>query len=214
MKSLLKLSQGIDFLNEWIGRIFSWAIFFATLVSAGNAMLRYSFPNFSSNAFIELQWYLFGAAFMLCSAWTWKNSGHVRIDIISSRLSAKTRSWVEMFCHFFFLLPFLVVMVYLTPKFVYSTYAIGEISPSPGGLIVWPAKALIMAGFYALALQWISEVIKRIAIMRGLIPDSGAGGHLSDAKEEAERLLAELDAKKLSAAAGDDKPSHNDKPNS
>ncbi len=202
MANLLKLSRGIDFVTEWIGRIFSWTVFLAILVSTCNALLRYFYPAYSSNGLLELQWYLFGATFMLCAAWTWKNNGHVRIDVISSRLSPKARNWVELFCHFFFLLPFLVVLMYLTPEFVMSTYRSGEVSASVGGLIVWPAKALIMAGFYLLALQWISEVIKRIAIMRGLFQETSTGGHLSEAQEEADRLIAGL------SQENDDKP-HN-----
>ncbi len=194
MSGLLKLSRGIDAATEWIGRIFAWTDLLAIIVSAGNALLRYVLPDRSSNSLLELQWYLFGATFMLCAASTWKNNGHVRIDIISSRLSPRARNWVELFCHFCFLLPFLVVMLYLTPEFVFSTYRSGEVSASVGGLIIWPAKALIMAGFYLLALQWISEVIKRIAIMHGLIPETAGAGHLIDAQEEAERLLSELSA--------------------
>ncbi|MEN3930600.1 TRAP transporter small permease subunit [Microvirga sp. W0021] len=201
MSSLIKLSRGIDFITEWIGRIFAWTVFLATLVSAGNALLRYIFPDLSSNGLLELQWYLFGATFMLCAAWTWKNNGHVRIDVISSRLSPKARNWVELFCHFFFMLPFLAVMMYLTPDFVFSTYRSGEVSSSVGGLIVWPAKALIMAGFYVLGLQWISEVIKRIAIMRGLMPDNHAG-HLDSAKEEADRIKAELASEDTAVSPG------------
>lgn len=195
MASLLKLSRIIDFITEWTGRIFAWAIFLAIVVSAINALLRYFHPVWSSNGWLELQWYLFGATFMMCSAWTWKNNGHVRIDVISSRLKAATRHKLELFGHLVFMMPFLAVLLYLTPGFVFSTYRSGEVSSSVGGLIIWPAKALIMAGFYLLALQWLSEVIKRIAIMHGIIPDSGdGGGHLSSAKEESDRLLAALAA--------------------
>lgn len=193
MANLLKLSRGIDIITGWTGRIFAWTVFLAIIVSTGNALLRYTFPDRSSNSLLELQWYLFGATFMLCAAWTWKDNGHVRIDVISSRLSPRLRNWVELFCHFFFLLPFLAVLLYLTPDFVISTYRSGEVSASVGGLIVWPAKALIMAGFYLLALQWVSEVIKRIAIMRGAIPETNTGSHLSGAQEEADRLLSEIE---------------------
>lgn len=132
---------------------------------------------------------------MMCSAWTWKNNGHVRIDVISSHLQAKTRNWLELFGHLVFMMPFLAVLLYLTPGFVFSTYRSGEVSSSVGGLIIWPAKALIMAGYYLLALQWLSEVIKLVAIMRGIVRDTGdSGGHMASAKEESDRLLAALAA--------------------
>jgi len=208
--SLLKLSRFIDFITEWTGRIFAWAIFLAIIVSCINALLRYFYPVWSSNGWLELQWYLFGATFMMCSAWTWKNNGHVRIDVISSRLKVTTRNRLELLGHLAFMMPFLAVLLYLTPGFVLSTYRSGEVSSSVGGLIIWPAKALIMAGFYLLALQWCSEVIKRVAIMRGVMPDEGdGGGHQSGAQEEAKRLLAAL-----AAEANRDQAKEDDRNNS
>lgn len=192
MAGLLKLSRGIDAINEWIGRICAWSVLLATLVSAGNALLRHFRADWSSNSLLELQWYLYGATFMLCAAWTWKNNGHVRIDIISSRLAPRTRNWVEMFCHFFFMLPFLTVLLYVTPHFFWSSYHSGEVSSSVGGLVLWPSKAVILIGVYLLSLQWISEVIKRAAIMRGDLEDTASTGLLAGAQEEAERLLSEI----------------------
>ena len=193
MAALLSLSRAIDRLNGAIGKISAWAIFVAVLVSAVNAVIRKSFGP-SSNAWLELQWYLFGAVFMLCAAWTLRANEHIRIDIISSRLSKRGRDWVDIFGHLFFLLPFILVMLWLTWPFFWRSYASNEYSSNAGGLIIWPAKLLILLGFVLLFLQWASELIKRVAIMRGELEDvhDRSGGHQAAAEAEAERLLAEL----------------------
>ncbi|HMO28715.1 TRAP transporter small permease subunit [Enterovirga sp.] len=191
MAGLLRLSRGIDALTAFIGRTASWAILAAILVSAVNAIVRKAF-GVSSNAWLELQWYLFGAVFMLCAPWTLAQNEHIRIDILSSRLPERARNIVEMFGHLVFLLPFALVMTYLSWPFFRSSFVSGEASSSPGGLLIWPAKALILAGFALLLLQWLSEVIKRIAVMRGLIEDEyAAAGHAAAAEAEVERLLAD-----------------------
>ena len=195
VQGLLGISRTIDYLNVRIGKITAWAIVVAVLVSAINAIIRKVFGA-SSNAWLELQWYLFGAVFMLCASWTLKANEHIRIDIISNKLTKRGRDWVDIFGHLLFLLPFVVVMIYLSFPFFIRSYQSGEISTNAGGLIIWPAKALILIGFILLGFQWLSELIKRIAIMRGELEDEhvAGGGHAAAAEAEAERLLQELAA--------------------
>ncbi len=196
MTGLLGLSRAIDALNEWIGRIAAWAIVVAVVVSAVNAIIRKVFGT-SSNAWLELQWYLFGAVFMLCAAWTLKANEHIRIDIISSRFSKRGRDRMDVFGHVFFLAPFVAVMLYTSWPFVVNSVRSGEISTNAGGLVIWPSKILILAGFVLLAFQGISELIKRVAIMRGDLEDTaGSGGHHAAAEAEAERLLSEQQAER------------------
>jgi TRAP-type mannitol/chloroaromatic compound transport system permease small subunit len=170
------------------------------LVSAINAIIRKVFGT-SSNAWLELQWYLFGAVFMLCAAWTLKANEHIRIDIISSRYSKRARDRMDVIGHIFFLGPFIAVMLYTSWPFVVNSVRSGEVSTNAGGLIIWPSKILILVGFILLALQGVSELIKRIAIMRGdLEDDAGAGGHAAAAEAEAARLLEAQTAERLIAA--------------
>jgi len=190
LTALLQLSRGIDGFSRAIGRFFAWAILAAVIVSALNAIIRKLF-GISSNAWLELQWYLFGAVFMFCAPWTLAANEHIRIDIISARLSQRGRNIVEFIGHFFFLLPFALLMTILSVPFFMTSFRSGEVSSSAGGLVIWPAKALILIGFALLLLQWVSEVIKRIAIARGIIEDVHAPiGHQAAAEAEAERLLA------------------------
>lgn len=192
MKSSLGLVRAIDAFNERIGKIAAWAILAAVLVSAVNAIIRKVF-GVSSNAWLELQWYLFGAVFMLCASWTLKSNEHIRIDIVSNKLSKRGRDWVDVFGHVFFLLPFVAVMIWLSWPFFWRSFQSGEISTNAGGLLIWPAKGLILLGFILLGLQWLSELVKRLAIIRGDLEDTaGGGGHHAAAEAEAERLLAEL----------------------
>jgi TRAP-type mannitol/chloroaromatic compound transport system permease small subunit len=193
VSGLLGLSRLIDFFNERIGKITAWAILVAVIVSAVNAIIRKVFGT-SSNAWLELQWYLFGAVFMLCASWTLKANEHIRIDIFSSRLSKRGRDWIDIVGHVLFLLPFVVVMLYLSTPFFIRSFQSAEVSTNAGGLLIWPAKGLILLGFALLFVQWLSELIKRVAIMRGLIEDEHAagGGHGASAEAEAERLLQEL----------------------
>ncbi|NNM72030.1 TRAP transporter small permease subunit [Enterovirga aerilata] len=190
MTSLLQLSRGIDGLTRAIGRISAWAILVAILVSAVNAIVRKAF-GISSNAWLELQWYLFGAVFMFCAPWTLAANEHIRIDILSAKLSQRGRNIIEFIGHFLFLLPFALVMTVLSVPFFLTSYRSGEVSSSAGGLTIWPAKALILIGFALLLLQWVSEVIKRVAIARGLMEDTQGVGHQAAAEAEAERLLAQ-----------------------
>ncbi len=170
MASLLGVSRFIDRINEVIGKSVSWLILAAVLVSAGNAIIRKTF-NMSSNAWLEAQWYLFGAVFMLAAAYTLKQNEHIRIDIFFGTRSKRTQDWIDLFGHVFFLLPFCLLMLWLL--FPYTLHAIqsGEVSANAGGLILWPSKAVILGGFILLTLQCLSEIIKRIAIMNGLMDD-------------------------------------------
>jgi TRAP-type mannitol/chloroaromatic compound transport system permease small subunit len=191
VSGLLGISRLIDEINERIGRVAAWAIVVAVVVSAVNAIIRKVFGT-SSNAWLELQWYLFGAVFMLCASWALKDNEHIRIDIVSSRYAQRTRNFIEMLGHIAFLLPLCLVMVWLSLPFFWRSFSSGEVSTNAGGLVVWPAKGLILLGFILLLAQWLSELIKRLAIIRGELPETLSGGHQAAAEAEAERLLAEL----------------------
>lgn len=170
MRSLLAISAGIDRINETIGKAVTWLILIAVVVSAANAVVRKVF-NTSSNSWLELQWYLFGAAFLLAAAYTLKQNEHVRIDIVYGLLSRRTQHWIDLLGHLVFLMPFVALMVWYLVPYVSRSYALGEVSTNSGGLIIWPAKALLLIGFTQLMCQGISEIIKKIAVMRGVIPD-------------------------------------------
>ena len=170
MGALLAVSRAIDRINALIGRLVMWLILAATLVSAANATSRKAF-DLSSNAFLELQWYLFGAAYLFAAAYTLQRNEHIRIDIISNHLPKGVRHAIELFGHVFMLLPFCLLMVWETWPNMMECYRIGEGSSNYGGLIVWPAKACIVIGFALLFLQGISELIKRIAVIAGVIPE-------------------------------------------
>ncbi len=170
MQPLLGFSRLIDAVTERIGKAVSWLILVAVLVSAGNAVIRKAF-NMSSNAWLEAQWYLFGAAFMLAAAYTLRQNEHIRIDIVYGMFSRRVQHWIDLFGHVFFLMPFVLLMVYYLVPYVRMSYLSGEVSSSAGGLIIWPAKAILLVGFILLALQGISEIIKKIAIMTGRMDD-------------------------------------------
>jgi TRAP-type mannitol/chloroaromatic compound transport system permease small subunit len=176
MQGLLKISRAIDAVTAFIGKAVIWLILAAILVSAGNAISRKLF-DWSSNAWLELQWYLFGAAFMLAAAYTLQRNEHIRIDIVFNYLPRGVRHAIELFGHIVMLLPFCLLMVWETWPNVMESYSIHENSSNYGGLIVWPAKAFILAGFALLFLQGISELIKRIAIIAGVIPETQEAHH-------------------------------------
>ena len=176
MAALLKLSSWIDAVTAFIGRSVSWLILFAVLISAGNAVIRKIFDT-SSNAWLEMQWYLYGAVFMLAAAYTLQRNEHVRIDVAVSGLSKRTRDWIDVFGHVFFLMPFAGLMVWLSWPFAMNSLRSSEISVNAGGLVLWPAKLMILAGFILLFAQGISEIIKRIAIIRGDIEDDATTQH-------------------------------------
>ena len=175
MGALITLSRLIDRITEVIGKSASWLILVSVLVSAANATIRKVF-NTSSNAWLELQWYLFGAVFLLGAAYTFQMNEHIRIDIVSSRLPKAVRNWIEIIGHVLFLTPFCLIVLYTGIPFFKVAFLTNEYSASAGGLILWPAKLMLPLGFFLLFLQAMSELIKRIAIMRGLIPDNLMGG--------------------------------------
>ena len=170
MQSLLKFSQGIDAINTWLGKRLAWLIIVAVIVSSVNATVRKLFDE-SSNAWLELQWVLFSVVFLLCAPWTLLANEHIRIDIINSFWPKKVRDSIDVIGHAFFLLPLTIVMIITSVPFFLRSYEINEQSGNAGGLPQWPAKSLIMVGFALLFFQGLSELIKRIAVMRGLIPD-------------------------------------------
>ena len=170
MAGLLALSRLIDALNEFIGKWVGWLILAAILVSAVNAIIRKAF-NMSSNAWLELQWYLFGAAFLLAAAYTLKQNEHIRIDIVYGAFSRRVQHWIDLLGHLFFLMPFVLLMVYYFVPYVSLSFRTGEMSTNAGGLILWPAKLMLLIGFSLLAIQGVSEIIKKIAVMRGDMPD-------------------------------------------
>lgn len=170
MKTWLSLSRAIDRINHWVGKISLWLILATTLISAGNAIVRKAF-NYSSNAYLEIQWYLFAAVFLLASGYVFMHNAHVRIDSLSSKFSAKTRNWIDLIGISVVLLPFCILMFGLSWPLFVQAYVSGELSSNAGGLIRWPAYMLMPAGFALLGLQGISELIKRIAYLRGHGPD-------------------------------------------
>ena len=170
MKQLLALSRAIDFVNEHIGRLIYWGVLIMVLVSAGNATSRYAL-NMASNAWLELQWYLFALVFLFCSGYTLLHNEHVRIDVVSSHLSRRTQVWIDVFGLLFFLLPMSLFIMWLSWPIFMNAWTSGEISGSAGGLIRWPARLMVPVGFFLLSLQGFSELIKRIAFLMGLIPD-------------------------------------------
>ncbi|HEY3890744.1 MAG TPA: TRAP transporter small permease subunit [Bradyrhizobium sp.] len=173
MQSLLKMSRGIDAFTRWVGKRLAWLILVAVVVSAANATIRKIFDT-SSNSWLELQWVLFSIVFLLCSPWTLLDNEHIRIDIVNNLLPKPVRNVIDVIGHVFFLLPLTVVMIITGIPFFLRSFEIDEQSGNAGGLPQWPAKSLVMIGFAFLLLQGISELIKRIAVMRGLIPDPHA----------------------------------------
>ena len=173
MQSLLRLSRGIDAFTRWTGKRLAWLILLAVIVSALNAIVRKVLDT-SSNSWLELQWVLFSIVFLLCSSWTLLDNEHIRIDIVNNLLPNRVRNTIDVIGHVFFLLPLTVVMIITGGPFFMRSYSIGEQSGNAGGLPQWPAKSLIIIGFSLLFVQGISELIKRIAVMRGLFPDPHA----------------------------------------
>jgi TRAP-type mannitol/chloroaromatic compound transport system permease small subunit len=167
---LLRTSRLIDALNERVGHAIYWLILVAVLVSAGNATIRYAFDT-SSNGWLELQWYLFSAVFLLGAGYTLLHNEHVRIDVVFGHLAPRTRAWVDLFGGIFFLLPMAIVIMGLSWPIFAESFIRHEVSADAGGLLRWPVKLLIPAGFLLLTLQGVSEIIKRIGFLGGLVPD-------------------------------------------
>jgi TRAP-type mannitol/chloroaromatic compound transport system permease small subunit len=170
VRALVGISRLIDGLNERIGRVVYWLVLVAVLVSAGNAIVRKLF-NYSSNSYLELQWYLFSAVFLLCAGFTLLRNEHVRIDVVAGRLSPRAQAWIDIFGTVFFLAPMVILVIKLSwPVFV-RDFTMHEISGSAGGLVLWPARLLVPVGFSLLLLQGFSELVKRVAFLAGKGPD-------------------------------------------
>ncbi len=203
MSGLLRFSRAIDAMNTWLGRTIAWAILVAVLISAINAIVRKAF-GVSSNTWLELQWILFGAVFLLCSPWTFLSNEHIRIDVVSSMLSKKVRNWIDVIGHAFFLIPICLVLMYTGWPFFWRSLLQNEQSNNAGGLPQYPSKLFVPLCFTILLVQGISELIKRVAIMRGELEDVSGGGHHEAAEAEAARLrdaLAEEAEAKAAAQA-------------
>jgi TRAP-type mannitol/chloroaromatic compound transport system permease small subunit len=171
--TLLAFSRAVDWITDRLGKLTVWCVLIAVLVSAANAGVRYAFDT-SSNAWLEIQWYLFSAIFLLSAGYTLSRDEHVRIDVISGHLSRRTRIWIDVLGSIFFLLPMTITVVWSAWPFFLDSFQRHEVSGNAGGLVRWPVKLLIPVGFALLGLQGISEVIKRVAILLGRIPDPTA----------------------------------------
>ena len=191
LNALLPLTRAVDRLNTWIGKRVAWLILAAVLVSSVNATVRKIFDT-SSNAWLELQWVLFSVVFLLCSPWTLLSNEHIRIDIVNNLLPKRLRDTIDLIGHAFFLLPLCIIMVLTSVPFFWRSWLIDEQSGNAGGLPQWPSKSLLMIAFALLFLQGLSELIKRIAVMRGLIPDPHEGQN-SSLESEAEELIEAME---------------------
>jgi len=189
MKALLALSRLIDAINRRVGRAVTWLILLVVLVSAINATVRKLF-NVSSNAWLELQWYLFGAVFMLATAYTLLKNEHVRVDVLASRFSRRTQLYIEIFGALFFLLPMCFIIIWPAWPFFMDAFVNNEQSSNAGGLIRWPAKLLIPVGFIMLFLAGVSHIIKCIGALRGLCADPREVLHGKSAEEELAEQIA------------------------
>jgi TRAP-type mannitol/chloroaromatic compound transport system permease small subunit len=187
LQSLLKMSRGIDAFTRWTGKRLAWLILVAVVVSALNAIIRKTFDR-SSNSWLELQWVLFSVVFLLCSSWTLLDNEHIRIDIVNNAMPKWLRNSIDLIGHAFFLLPLTIVMIITGGPFFMRSFEINEQSGNAGGLPQWPTKSLIIIGFSMLLAQGISELIKRIAVMRGLIPDPHAS-QVNALEAEVEHLV-------------------------
>jgi TRAP-type mannitol/chloroaromatic compound transport system permease small subunit len=186
MMLCLRLSRAIDWLNETVGKYAYWLILVAVLISTGNAIMRYSF-NMSSNSWLEIQWYLFSFVFLFCAGYTLLHNQHVRIDILTSHLPGRAKAWIDILGTLLFLLPMAITIMWLSWPVFTDAYRSNEISTNAGGLLIWPARLMVPAAFLLLVLQGFSELIKRVAFLRGLIPDPAE----KDEGPTPEELLAE-----------------------
>jgi TRAP-type mannitol/chloroaromatic compound transport system permease small subunit len=186
VNALLAFSRLVDRATERLGHTIYWLVLAAVLISAANAVVRKAF-NYSSNSFLEIQWYLFSLIFLFCAGYALKHNDHVRIDIITGRLSARARAAIDIFGTVFFLLPMAILIMWLSwPVFV-DAYVRNEVSTNAGGLVIWPARLMVPIGFFLLIVQALSELIKRVAFLKGLVPDPSE----KIVVKTAEELLAE-----------------------
>ena len=170
MTALLSLSRLIDKFSAMVGRFTMWLVLAAVLISTGNAITRKAF-NMSSNAFLEIQWYLFAAVFLLAAGYTMMRQEHVRIDVVSGRFSKRTQIWIDIIGICVFVFPFVLMIIKLAMPLVINAYVTKEMSSNAGGLIRWPVFALLPLGMLFLGIQAVSELIKRVAFLKGLVPD-------------------------------------------
>lgn len=191
MHALLKFSRLVDRLNSFVGKYVIWLIFASAVISAVNAVVRKAF-NVSSNAFLEVQWYLFAATFLLMAAYTLLSGEHVKIDVIYSHWSKRTQMWIDVFGFIFFLLPFCGAILWFSVPFFLQGYHSGEVSSNAGGLIRWPVYAMLPLGFSLLFLQGVSELIKRLAFLQGLIEDPTHKTAAKTAEEELAEAIQKL----------------------
>jgi TRAP-type mannitol/chloroaromatic compound transport system permease small subunit len=169
MGALLAFSRAVDGLNAVAGKVADWAVLFACIISAGNAFIRYG-VSFSSNAWLEVQWYLFGAIIMFGASYTLLRNEHVRVDLLYGAMGPRTKLWVDVFGFVFFMLPAVTLLTWMTWPFFLDSFWRNEMSSNAGGLIRWPVKLLLPIGFFLLTLQGLSELIKRVALLMGLQP--------------------------------------------
>ena len=205
MAPLLSLSRLIDRCTELIGRWVAWLVLGAVLISAINAAVRKAF-NTSSNAYLEIQWYLFAAVFLLAAGYTLLRQEHVKIDVISGRFSKRTQIWIDIIGLTCFVLPLVWTVIRLSLPLVIRAYEMNEYSSNAGGLIRWPVFALLPLGFFFLGAQAVSELIKRIAFLRGLIPDPTQKGQAKSAEEELAEFLLKKEVAEREKAALAGKP--------
>jgi TRAP-type mannitol/chloroaromatic compound transport system permease small subunit len=186
VKALLAFSHLVDALNARIGKAVTWLVLAAVVISAGNAIVRKTL-DYSSNAWLEIQWYLFSGIFLLCAGYTLLRNEHIRIDVVAGRFSKRTQTWIDVLGTLFFLMPMTALVLYEAWPWFVRAWLSKEISASAGGLVLWPAKALVPLGFVLLGLQGLSELIKRIAFLRGVGPDPTEKAEVKSAEE----ILAE-----------------------
>lgn len=189
MSFLIALARMIDALNEKIGLAVSWALFAAVLICSGNALVRYSL-NMSSNGWLEIQWYLFSAMFLLGASYTLKRNEHVRIDVITGRFSKRTQVWIDLVGFLIFMLPMTTLVLYFAVPYALTSIQNQEMSMNAGGLVLWPAKLLIPVGFFLLTLQGISELIKRLGYLQGKVNASEFEKHAATPEEEIAAIKA------------------------
>jgi TRAP-type mannitol/chloroaromatic compound transport system permease small subunit len=200
MQSLLQFSRAVDALSAWIGRVVMWLILLTTFISSGNAIVRKVF-NTSSNALLEIQWYIFAAVFMLGAGYAFLRNAHVRIDFISSKFSARTRNWIDIGGIVIFMFPLCYMMITLSWPLFHNAWVSGEMSSNSGGLIRWPVYAMIPLGFALLALQGFSELIKRLAFLKGMGPDALDHSGPSEAELLAKEIAEQEKARQAGASA-------------
>ena len=199
MQAFLKLSKAVDWLNSLIGKYVIWLILGSTVISAINAIVRKVF-NTSSNAYLEIQWYLFAASFLIAAGYTLLNGEHVKIDVVSSKLSKRAQIWIDVFGFTVFLIPFCLAILWFSIPFVIKGYNSGEMSSNAGGLIRWPVYAMLPLGFALLLLQAVSELIKRLAFLQGLIEDPTNKKVDKTAEEELAEAILKLAEEKAAKA--------------